>query len=140
MFLHKSDLIPFVVELSPYISGTAVVSLLLKPVKKRDMFSRVKTYKPGAILFLLGEVHHLQGVCMYSTSKQPLYNSIRTQQHVKPICRFFSKIIKNLFYTIVISEIHIKRNGILFIMFICFRCFYKINPKHFILLCLYVFK
>ena len=79
LFLHKSDLIPFIVELSPYISGTAAVSLLLKPVKKRDMFSRCfKTYKPGVILFLLGEVHHLQGACMYCASKQPLYNSLRT--------------------------------------------------------------
>ena len=79
MFLHKSDLTPFIVEFSPYISGTAVVSLLLKPVKKRDMFSRYfKTYKPGSRLFLLGETNHLQGVCMYSASKQPFYNGTGT--------------------------------------------------------------
>ena len=37
-----------------------------------------KTYKPGSLLFLLGETNHLQGACMYCTSKQPLYNSMRT--------------------------------------------------------------
>ena len=78
LFLHKSDLIPFIVELSPYISGTAVVSYL-KTSQKEDMFSRCfKTYKPSSFLFLLGEANHLQGACMYSTSKQPLYNGTRT--------------------------------------------------------------
>ena len=79
MFLHKSDLIPFIVELSSYISDTAVVSLPLKPVKKRDMFSRrFKTYKPSSIFILLGETNYLQGACMYSASKQPFHNSMRT--------------------------------------------------------------
>ena len=44
MFLHKSDLIPFIVELSPYISGTAVVSLRLKPVKKRICFHGISKH------------------------------------------------------------------------------------------------
>ena len=69
MFLHKSDLIPFIVELSPYISGTAVVSNL-ETSQKEDSFLRCfKTYKPGSILFLPGETNHLQGACMNCMSK-----------------------------------------------------------------------
>ena len=77
VFLHKSDLIPFIVELSPYISGTAVVSYL-ETSQKEDMFSRCQIYKPGSFLFLLGEAYHLQGACMNCTSKQPLYNGTGT--------------------------------------------------------------
>ena len=79
MFLHKSDLIPFIVELSAYISATAVVSLLLKPVENRICFHGAsKHINRVVLLFLLGETNHLQGACMYSTSKQPLYNGAGT--------------------------------------------------------------
>lgn len=71
LFLHKSDLIPFIVELSPYISGTAVVSLLLNQSKREIYFHGVKYINRVAFYFYLEKL---------TTSKE-LVCTVRVNSH-----------------------------------------------------------
>lgn len=77
VFLHKSDLIPFIVELSASHEATAVISLHVISHKTQYVFIS-KHINQISLLFLLGETNRLQGACVYGTSKQPFHNSVRT--------------------------------------------------------------